>query len=59
MRRRIRDHRGEIGLGGELVADKGLAAELPDRSAPLDQVAFEAEQHARTAWRAFIELSRT
>ena len=56
VRRRVRDHRGEIGLGGELVADKGLAGELPDRPAPLDQIAFEAEQHAGLDRRAELRI---
>ena len=51
------DHRGEIGLGGDLVADIGLAGELPDRPALLDQHRIRAgagrpARPARGTWRS-------
>src|SRR4051812_2692926 len=46
-RRRVRDHRREIGLRGELVADISLAGELTDAGALLDESDFEPQQDAR------------
>ena len=45
-RRRIGDHRGEIGFGGELAVDRGPAGELAHRRPLLDELDVELEQAA-------------
>src|SRR5438045_4362603 len=44
--RRIGDHRGETGLGGQLPVDRSPAAKLADRRPLLDELDVELEQAA-------------
>src|SRR4051812_37946838 len=46
VRRRIRNHRGEARLGGELAFDQHPPRELADLAAILDQVDLDTQQHA-------------
>src|ERR671912_2781567 len=44
---RVRDHRREIGFGGQLIADQGAAGELAHAGPLLDELDLEPKQHAR------------
>src|SRR5687767_7974690 len=46
LRRRIGDHRGEIGFRNDPVPDQRPAGELADGGALLDEIDLEPKQHA-------------